>query len=79
MKSTLLRVSLAIVFVVGMLSGVSMTTASAQQGACRKACQEAFRKARQDCKSATTRPDRRRCEAKAVKAHRECVKACRPA
>ena len=78
MKSTLVRIGLAIVFVVGALSAVATAPASAQQGACRKACQEAFRKARQECRSVTPGPDRRRCELKATRAHRECIKACRP-
>ncbi len=77
MKSTLLRVGLVIAFVAATLTGIS--TASAQQNACRKACNETFRKARQDCRSATPGPDRRKCEVKATKAHRECIKACRPA
>ena len=78
MKSTLMRVGLAIVFVVGTLSGVSTAPASAQQGACRKTCQENFHKMRQACRSKAKGPERRQCEERAAKAHRECVKGCRP-
>ena len=79
MKSTLVRVGLVIAFVVATMGGISTAPASAQQGACRKACNEAFRRARHDCRSVTPRPERRRCEERARRAHRECIRGCRPA
>jgi hypothetical protein len=77
MKSPLMRISLVIVFALATLGGVS--TASAGQSTCVRGCNEAFRKALHDCRGVTPRAERRRCEEKARKAHRQCLRGCRPA
>ena len=77
MKSPLMRIGLVIVFAVATLGGLS--TAAAGQSACVKGCNETFRKAMHDCRSVTPRAKRRRCEEDARKAHRQCLKGCRPA
>ena len=75
MRSPLMRIGLVIVFALGTL-GIS-TASAAGQSACRKACNETFRKAMHDCRGVTPRAKRRKCEVDAQKAHRQCLKACR--
>lgn len=80
MKSSLVRIALGIVFAIAMVGGLSTVPASAgQSSTCQKACNETFRKAMHDCRSVTPRAQRRKCEEAAVKAHRQCLKGCRPA
>ncbi len=75
MRPSLMRVSLMIVLAMGTLGGLSASAFA--QSACKKACNETFRKAVHDCRSVTPRAKRQRCEIDARKAHRECLKACR--
>ncbi|GEM_PF-6280294 len=76
MKSPLMRIVLVVVFAVATLGGVS--TASAQS-TCKKGCNDVFRKAMHECRAVTPRAERRKCEVRAQKAHRQCLRGCRAA
>ena len=80
MKSTILRISLALVFCLGMLvtanPAVSGQRDRGERQKCQKECQDKYREQTRECRGKRGR-DRRECQQRADKDLRECRDKCR--
>jgi hypothetical protein len=84
MKSTILRISLALVFCLGIF--VSANPAAMGQrdrgergnrDRCQKECKKKYKEQVSDCKSKRGKGERRECKERASKELRECQDRCR--
>jgi hypothetical protein len=79
MKSTIFRISLAVLFCLGMLGTVNPTTLGqgdrGKRQKCQKECQDKYQDRLRECKDKRGR-ERRECRDNAAKELRECRKGC---
>ena len=82
MKSTILRISLAVVFCLGMFltanpAALGQREDRGDRDRCQKECKKHYKEQMSDCKSKRGKNERRECKERASKELRECQGRCR--